>query len=69
MARAALNWSMRDLAREAGVSVNTISRYENGTDAMGDTLTRIQRCFEAAGLAFLGDGAEGGVGVRFRAPR
>lgn len=66
MARAALNWSMRDLAREAGVSANTVSRYENGTDAMGDTLTRIRRCFEAAGLVFLDEDSAGGMGVRFK---
>lgn len=66
MARAALDWTVRDLAREAGVSANTVSRYENGTDAMGDTLMRIRRTFEAHGILFMDEDEVAGVGVRLK---
>ena len=65
MARAALGWTVRDLAKKAGISANTVSRYENGTDALGDTLARIRRTFEAAGVLFIDDNGSG-VGVRLR---
>ena len=65
MARAALGWTVRDLAKKAGVSANTVSRYENGSDALGDTLARLRRTFEAAGILFI-DQNGGGAGVRLR---
>ena len=67
MARAALGWGVRDLASKAGVSANTVSRYENGADALGETLTRIQRAFEDAGIVVI-DADEQGPGVRLRDP-
>lgn len=69
MARAALGWGVRDLAKVAGVTANTISRYENGADALGGTLTKIQKALEAEGIMFIDDGSistEGGVGVRLK---
>ncbi len=65
MARAALGWSVRELASKAGLAANTVSRYENGTDAYGETLTKIQRAFEQAGIIFI-DEDESGPGVRLR---
>ena len=65
MARAALGWSVRDLASRAGLAANTVSRYENGTDAYGETLTKIQRAFEQAGIIFIDENDEGS-GVRLR---
>ena len=38
MARAAMGWGVRDLAAKIGVAANTISRFENGSDAYGETL-------------------------------
>ena len=67
MARAALGWGVRELAEKAGVTANTISRYENGADALGGTLTKIQNTLEQAGIVFIADGTvshEGGEGVR-----
>ena len=52
MARAALGWGVRDLAERAGVTANTIGRYENGADALGKTLAKIQRALEAGGIDF-----------------
>jgi ribosome-binding protein aMBF1 (putative translation factor) len=68
MARAALNWSVRDLAAKAGVAANTVSRYENGSDAYGETLLKLQRTLETAGLIFLDENGDG-PGVRFKKKR
>ncbi len=65
MARAALGWSVRDLASRAGLAANTVSRYENGTDAYGETLTKIQRALEDAGIIFIDENDEG-PGVRLK---
>jgi transcriptional regulator with XRE-family HTH domain len=56
MARAALNWSTRDLARHAHVGSNTVARFENGKAANASTLTLIKHAFEAAGVRFTEDG-------------
>jgi transcriptional regulator with XRE-family HTH domain len=52
MARAALNWGVRDLAAKADVATNTISRYENGADMMAATLTKVVKVLEAEGIDF-----------------
>ena len=67
MARAALGWSVRDLSARAGVTANTVSRYENGADSLGKTLLGIQRALEAGGVNFIDENG-GGPGVRFRDP-
>jgi transcriptional regulator with XRE-family HTH domain len=63
MARAALSWTADTLAEKAGVAVNTVRRFENGADALGETLTKIQRTFEAEGVEFTNGDAPG---VRLR---
>jgi transcriptional regulator with XRE-family HTH domain len=68
MARAALGWGVRDLASKAGVAANTVSRYENGADALGDTLERIQRALENAGVIFIDQSEERGPGVQLKDP-
>jgi len=55
MARAALNWSTQDLAKAAGVSSNTVSRFESGKPAIPATLKAIKQAFEAAGVQFEGE--------------
>jgi transcriptional regulator with XRE-family HTH domain len=65
MARAALGWGVRDLARRTGLAANTISRYENGTDALSGTLVRLRMTLEREGLVFLDDDGSGD-GVRFK---
>ena len=59
MARAALGWGVKDLAREAKVGVMTVTRFENGQAApIPATLAAIRRALEEAGVEFLdGDGA------------
>jgi transcriptional regulator with XRE-family HTH domain len=68
MARAALGWGVRDLASKAGIAANTVSRYENGADALGDTLERIQRALENAGVIFIDQNEESGPGVKLKDP-
>jgi transcriptional regulator with XRE-family HTH domain len=66
MARAALRWSVRELAKRAGVAANTVSRFENGSGAMVDTLGRMQDALERAGIVFISADQAGGPGVRLR---
>ena len=66
MGRAAVGWSVRELARNAGVTPNTISRIENGGDALASTIERLQTALENAGVIFI-DADEEGPGVRLKA--
>ncbi len=66
MGRAAVGWSVRELARNAGVTPNTISRIENGGDALASTMERLQTALENAGVIFI-VAAEEGPGVRLKA--
>ena len=66
MARAALGWGVRDLAMNAGLSANTVSRFENGFGAMVETLSQIQEALETAGIVFISADQQGGPGVRLR---
>jgi len=56
MARAALGWSVKDLANKAHVGATTVIRFEGGKPANASTLTLIRQAFEAAGVKFLDDG-------------
>ncbi len=64
MARAALDWSRVDLARRAGVGMETIYRFERGRAPHARTVMMIRSALEAEGLLFLEDDGVP-VGVRF----
>jgi len=64
MARAALNWTLKDLEAKTGVNKNTISRYEAGAAILTATLERIERAFKAEGVIFMDEDDDNGVGVR-----
>jgi transcriptional regulator with XRE-family HTH domain len=68
MARAALNWTVRDLAEATGLHRNTISNLEVGRYA-GDpeTLALIRSVLIRAGVEFIDENG-GGAGVRLRKP-
>jgi transcriptional regulator with XRE-family HTH domain len=67
MARAALQWAVKDLAREAKMSRTTIIRFENGHAApIPATLTVLRQVFEKHGLEFIDDEHRRGVIVRER---
>jgi DNA-binding XRE family transcriptional regulator len=57
MARAALGWNVRDLARRAHISANTVVRFENEQhEPNATTVFGIKQAFEAAGVRFSEDG-------------
>ena len=66
MARAALNWSLQDLADASAVHRNTISNFETGRYA-GDPekIAAMQAALERAGVVFIAENG-GGAGVRLR---
>jgi transcriptional regulator with XRE-family HTH domain len=66
MARAALNWTVRDLAEATGLHRNTITNIEVGRYA-GDqkSLERIEVVLRKAGVEFIDENG-GGPGVRLR---
>lgn len=66
MARAALNWTVRDLAEAAGVHRNTITNIETGRYA-GDaaTLASLEAVLKHEGVEFIDENG-GGPGVRLR---
>jgi hypothetical protein len=63
MARTALGWCLRDLARAAAVSAPTVRRFERGEALKVVTVETIQRALENAGIIFI-DANDGGPGVR-----
>ena len=65
MARAAVGWGVRDLAKKAGVTANTVTRFVNGSDARQSTMDSLQQALEAAGVVFIDENG-GGPGVRLR---
>lgn len=69
-ARTLLRWTIRDLAREAGLSVPTVQRAEvaEGVPVVqAQTLAAIQDAIERAGVIFLAPSNGSGRGVRLRA--
>jgi len=68
MARAAVGWGIRDLAKHANVGVATITRFENEqVGANAATVEAIQRTLEDAGVEFIPENG-GGAGVRLKMP-
>ena len=65
MARAAVGWGVRELAKRAGLTANTVTRIENGADAKQSTMDRLQQALEAAGIEFIEENG-GGPGVRLK---
>jgi transcriptional regulator with XRE-family HTH domain len=66
MARAALGWGVRDLAKKAGIAANTVSRYENGSGATVATVEAMRKVLEDAGVIFVPADETGGPGVRLK---
>lgn len=65
MARAALEMDMKDLAKAASISTNTVARFENGRNEPNPvTLKAIKAALEAAGLIFIDADETAGAGVR-----
>jgi transcriptional regulator with XRE-family HTH domain len=66
-ARALLGWRQEDLANASGVGTATIQRIEKSQQVMAgyvSTLLRIKTAFENAGILFIDDDKDGGIGLR-----
>jgi predicted transcriptional regulator len=67
MARVALGWGVRELAEKAEVSPDTIARLERGEQTLRSaTVHVIRRTLEQAGMLFIDEDDEAGVGVRLK---
>lgn len=65
MARAALGLGVRDLAKIAEVSPDTVARLERGEELRPATIAAIRKALEAAGVVFLPENGNGpGVALR-----
>lgn len=67
MARAATGMGVRELAKAAGVSPDTVARLERGETIRPTTIATIRAALEAAGVEFIEENG-GGSGVRLRVP-
>jgi transcriptional regulator with XRE-family HTH domain len=56
MARAALDWTLDDLATRASIAKNTIVRFENDAgEVRPANVAKLQAVLEAEGISFEGD--------------
>ena len=65
MARAAVGWGVRELAKAAEVSPDTVARLERGETLSPRTLAAIRTALEGAGVEFIPENG-GGAGVRLK---
>jgi transcriptional regulator with XRE-family HTH domain len=68
MARAALGWSLSDLATQSKVNLNTISRYEAGREVLSGTIDKLEKVLERAGVILIQEDDLGGPGIRLQNP-
>jgi hypothetical protein len=68
MARAALEWGIRDLAKAALVSHDTVIRFERGEELKPRTVEAIREAFARHGVEFIAENG-GGAGVRLARPK
>lgn len=61
MARAALNWSVADLAKASGVGHRTIAKFETGGNVLPETVEALRQCLAAQGIEFVNGGKRAGV--------
>ncbi|PVM93636.1 XRE family transcriptional regulator [Caulobacter endophyticus] len=67
MARAAVGFSVRELAQRSGVADSTILRFETGKgDILTANLGKLQATLEAAGVVFVSADDAAGAGVRLK---
>lgn len=65
MARAATGLGVRDLAKIASVSPDTVARLERGETIRETTIAAIRTALEQAGVEFIAENG-GGAGVRLK---
>jgi len=70
-ARVLLGLSQQELAERSGVGLATLKRIEAARSELtgtAQTMARIQRALEAAGIIFIDQDGSNGPGVRLRQP-
>jgi transcriptional regulator with XRE-family HTH domain len=68
-ARGLVGWTQQQLATEARVGKNSLSRFEAGAaDSRMSTILAVTAALEKAGVIFIPDTLDEGEGVRFRKP-
>lgn len=60
MARAALGWSLDDLAAASGVSRRTLARFEAGETVLPGRVKALRHALEAKGVLFIDSGRMAG---------
>lgn len=68
-ARALLDWKQEELARKAGIGLATLQRLERGSGplmAHVSTAVKIEGALSKAGIRFIEDDQDGGIGVRLK---
>ncbi len=63
MARAALGWTISEMAQKASVARMTVMRLEAGNAVSVDTASKVEAAFEAAGATFNASGDRVSVSV------
>jgi transcriptional regulator with XRE-family HTH domain len=62
MARAALGWSLDDLAEASAIPRRTIARFEADENVRRESVAKMRETFEREGVVFIGRGVHfGGV--------
>lgn len=61
MARAALGWSVNDLAGKSGIAARSIARFEAGESVKPETVAALAQALVVGGVAFIEQGARRGV--------
>lgn len=61
MARAALDWTLDDLARASGVGRRTVAKFEGGETVQPETVEKLRATLVAEGIAFTNGGKRAGV--------
>lgn len=61
MARAALGWSLDDLAEASGVARRTVAKFEGGGNILPDKLEALRATLVREGIAFTNGGKRAGV--------
>jgi hypothetical protein len=65
LGRTAIRWGVRDLAKAADVSHDTVVRFERGEELKDRTVTAMRAALEKAGVVFIPENG-GGSGVRLK---
>ena len=68
-ARMLVGWGQLDLAKKAGIAPSTVKRLEVKPGPLtgnAETVWKLQRALEEAGIVFINEDDSGGPGVRLR---